>query len=140
MTPEDVRRRSRAGMAILEIIAALVVLTIGLFGAVHLYLFGMDRMRTMGEIDQAMRAVNNEMEHLRALSWDELPARNGAAFVHAERDLIDLSNAVSSVTVRDDPSIPGLLREATVTVTWTAEHGRTITKSATTLLSARAVS
>lgn len=127
----------RHGMAMLEIIASLAVLIIGLLGAVHLYFFGLDRMQTMGEGEQAMRAVRNEIEATRAMPWEALALRDGAPFIEAGRDLADLPDAVSRVSVRDLPETQGLLREVTATVTWRGEHGRGITKRATTYVALR---
>lgn len=131
---------SRRGMAMLEIIASLAVLTIGLLGAVHLYFFGLDRMQTLGEGEQAMRAVRNELETMRAMPWEELSTRDGAPFLEADRDLAALPGATSRVTVRDRPEAQSLLREVTASVTWRGEHGRSITKRATTCIARRSAS
>lgn len=125
---------ARRGLTMIELIAALAVLSIGLMGAVSMYYHGIDTLKTTEENRAAMTAARNEVEYLKSLPFDQLVAGANSPF-HSTAGLEDLVNAQTSVTVQDTDT-PGL-KEITASVTWTGEHGRTITKRITTLVADR---
>lgn len=130
-------RRSTAGFSLVELMAALAVLTIGLLGSVSLYYFGMDKMKAARETSTAMRAARNEIEYWRAQPFDSLRAGSRDVLAAGERDLADLPNARAAVTIDDEPAAPGRLKRVSVSIAWTGENGRTVRKGAATLIAAR---
>jgi len=130
------RRSARTcrGFALLELIAALFILTMGMFGVVQMYLFGLDKMRAMNETAVAMRAIQNEVETVRAMPFDELRNVEAGPFRSETPETAELVNAVPAVTIRDYDGGARRLKEVTVSIRWTGEHGRTITKRVTTLI------
>ncbi len=126
-----------SGFALIELIAALFILTIGLFGVIQMYRFGLSKMRAMNESVIAIRAIQNEVETLRAMRFDELENADAAPFRSETPAATELANATCAVTICDygDGGLP--LKEVTVTLRWTGEHGRTITKSVKTLIADR---
>lgn len=127
----------KRGFSLIELLAALAVLTIGLLGSVQLYHFGLDRMRTARESAAAVRAVRNEMEWLRAQPFAALDATPKDAFAAGDADLAGLLNAKPRVTVEPYPGAETRLRKVTVALAWTGENGRTVTKSFDTLIAAK---
>ena len=126
--------RKNTGFALIELIAALFILTVGMFGVIQMYHFGMAKMRAMNESDVAIRAVRNEIETLRSVPFDELQNVEDVPFRNETPAMADLVNVVPAVTVKDYGDGVGRLKEVTVAIAWTGEHGRTIRKSVTTLI------
>lgn len=122
----------RRGFTLLEMATALFVIMVGLFGAIHLYQVGLAKARALDETQSALGAIQNEIETLRALPFDRI--ETGDAFRSASPELERLMNARPTVKVRDYPGSEGRLKEVTVGVRWSGEHGRTIDKSVTTLI------
>ena len=67
------RRESRAGMALLEIVTALTIISVGLLGVVQMYQVGIDQIRQSQRRMAALRAMDDEIEILRALPVAERP-------------------------------------------------------------------
>ncbi|MDX9971670.1 MAG: prepilin-type N-terminal cleavage/methylation domain-containing protein [FCB group bacterium] len=129
-------KHARRGLTMVELIAALAVLSIGLMGAVSMYYYGIDTLKTTEEGRAAMTAARNEVEYLKSLPFEQLAAGASTPF-HSTAGLEDLVNAQTIATVQDTDT-PGL-KEITAAVTWTGEHGRTITKRITTLVTDKGV-
>lgn len=127
-------RRSQAGFTLLELTAAIFVMSVGLFGVVQMFNVGIDKMRYIEEKDLAVRAVQNEIETLRALPRAALAIGEDRPFVSRTPEMERLVDARGSVTVRNRTDAPEALLEVTVRVSWLGEKGRRIEKSATTLL------
>ena len=138
---QEVRSKKRkAGFSLVELMAALFVLSVGLFGAVQSYNVGLDKIRVLREECLAARIVQNEVETLRALPFAQLADREKAPFVSKPSGLVLLHNAAPAVTVHPHAD-PGLaLKEVSVSLRWTGEHGRTMEKAVTTLIADRAPS
>jgi len=128
------QNESTAGFTLLELSAALFVLTVGLFGVFQLYMFGVHRGRAINEAALANRAAQNEIETLRALPFSQLTPRTEAAFTGDAPNLEGLVNAKGRLTIRDLPGYHGRLKEATVVVQWRGDRGRRIEKRLTTLI------
>ncbi|HIJ65943.1 MAG TPA: hypothetical protein HPP77_08315, partial [Candidatus Hydrogenedentes bacterium] len=141
---------SCAGIALVELITAFFVLTLGLFGAIRMYHFCLDKTRAVHEAKTVMRALNNEIEHLRALPFADLENGQATSFRSETPGVEALVNASTTVAIEDYASpgaqpapvagvsdkrspMPGLKR-ATVRIRWTGENGRTITKELVTLI------
>jgi len=124
----------RGGFALIELIAALFVLTIGMFGVIQMYHFGLAKMQAMNESAIAIRAVRNEVETLRAVPFDDLQNVEAAPFRSETPGMDELVNVVSDVAIKDYDGGAGRLKEVTVAVKWTGEHGRRIEKRVTTLI------
>jgi len=123
-----------SGFALIELIAALFILTVGMFGVIQMYHFGMAKMCAMNESSIAIRAVRNEVETLRAVPFDELQNVESGPFRSEMPAVAELGNVVPAVTIKDYGDGTQRLKEVTVAVEWTGEHGRTIRKRVTTLI------
>jgi prepilin-type N-terminal cleavage/methylation domain-containing protein len=125
-------RNRRAGLTLIELVAALSILSIGILGTVSLYHFGLDKLKALQESRNALTAAQNELEYLRSLPFDQLVNAADAPF-HATAPLEGLVNAQALTSIQDYPGVAGL-KQVTVTVAWTGEHGRTVRKSLATLI------
>ena len=126
--------KNQSGVTLLELTAALFVLTVGMFGVIRMYHFGLNKMHALNESAVAMRAIQNEVETLRSMPFSELRDTDRDHFVSDTPALSRLVNASPSVTVNDFPRGPKRLKEVTVSIRWTGENGRTIEKKLTTLI------
>jgi type II secretory pathway pseudopilin PulG len=129
-----IRNPGNGGFLMIELVAALAVLTIGLLGVVQTYHFGMDKIRTMRESAIALRAVQNEIETLRALPFANLVDVENGPFVSQTPDLEQLVKATPALTIRpySDPRLR--LKEVAACVRWVGDNGRIMQRAATTLM------
>lgn len=122
----------RGGFILVELVAALFVFTIGVLGTIATYHYGVDRIREMRNSAAAMRAIQNEVEVLRATPLGQLEDRENAPFVTESMELDKLVNVAPTLTIR---SCDGLaLKEVGVRVRWTGGYGRKVSRSVTTLI------
>ena len=129
---------SNDGVSLLEAMAALFVLSVGLMGLMQMFFVAMDTTKEVHEQDVAARAIQNELETLRAQGWiDGSTDSNDRPFVSVTPELQRLFNVKSSVQVRPYAENDAALREITVRVVWTSRHGRRVEKKATTLMRAK---
>lgn len=126
------RQSAISGYTLLELVAALFVLTVGMMGTVTTYHFGLEKIRAMRESAIAVRAAQNEVETLRATPFRDLTDRENAPFISASPDLDQLVHGTPAVTIRSQSGLP--LKEVAVSVRWSGDNGRTITKRVTTLI------
>jgi Tfp pilus assembly protein PilV len=126
--------KDRAGTTLIELVAALFVITIGLFGVIEMYHFGINKIHALNEYKIAMRAVQNEIETLRALPFSELRNTDDGEFRSDTPEVATLVNATPAVTITDYAEGEKQLKHVEVSVKWTGEHGRTIEKRVTTLI------
>ena len=126
--------KDRAGTTLIELVAALFVITIGLFGVIEMYHFGIDKMHALNEYKIAMRAVQNEIETLRALPFSELRNTDDGDFRSETPEVATLVNATPEVIITDYTGTENRLKHVEVSLKWTGEHGRTIEKRVTTLI------
>lgn len=131
------KTKARQGFMLIELVVALFILAVGLFGVIEIFHFGLGKLHATQESRIAMRAVQNEIETLRGMPFDELAAAEDAPFVSETPEMERLVNVRAGVTIRDYPEGEGKLREVTVTVVWTGEKGRRIEKRLTTLVAGR---
>ena len=127
-------RGRRVGLAVVELVTALFIVSFGIFSVLTMYHVGMTNARAIREHDWVMNALQNELEGLRATSFAELtPVWDGEVRATAP-DLAELVNARTHLTMA--PHLEGRadLLEVTVSIRWSGEHGRTIEKSLVTLL------
>ena len=121
------------GFTMLELTTALFVVAVGLFGVVTMFHIGVGKLRALHETNLGTRVVQNELETVRSLPFSALENVENAPFKSSAPEIGGLLNARPQVTIRDaDPALR--LKEVTARITWTGEHGRTITKSGTTLI------
>ncbi len=121
------------GFSLIELTCAMAVVSIGLGGVLHIYLHGIEKMRAVDEYETALCVLNNEIETLRAQSWDALEPGAGLPFRSAP--LIEgLHLAETQVTIQDAFNGQPGLKQATARIRWIGEHGRPIEKELTTLI------
>ena len=132
--PQSAIRNATVGFSLIELVAALFVLSVGLLGTVQVYHFGLDKIRAVRENAIATRAVQNEVETLRALPYSRLSDRENAPFLSSTPDLDRLVNATPAVAVRPcaDPALR--VKEVTVSLRWTGDNARTMKRAVTTLI------
>ena len=123
----------------LELIAALFILSVGLFGVIEMYHFGITKMHVINESAVAMRAVQNEVETLRSIPFAELVNVENGPVRSVTPAAAKLVNATPTVTIRDYEGSSQSIKEVVVSMKWTGEHGRTIEKRVTTLIAGRGV-
>jgi Tfp pilus assembly protein PilV len=126
--------KNETGMSLIELTAALFVLTVGMFGVIQMYHFGLNKMHALNETTVTMHAIQNEIEMLRSLPFSELHNTDKAQFVSETPALSRLVNAKPHVTITDHGEASRRLKHVTVSITWTGENARTIQKSVTTLI------
>jgi len=126
--------QSQHGSPMLELTVALFILTVGVFGVIQMFHFGLDKMRAMNEANLAMRVLQNETEALRAVPFEQLQNQEDGPFLGDASEAAKLMNAEPRVTIRDYGEPALRLKEVTVRVAWTGEHGRRIEKRLTTLI------
>ena len=122
------------GVSLIELTAALFVLTVGMFGVIQMYHFGLSKMHALNETTVAVHALQNEMETLRSLPFSELRNTNKGQFVSETPALSRLADAKPNVTIADYSDGAKRLKRITVSITWSGENGRTIEKTVTTLI------
>jgi len=134
MTPRlhNKQTTGNGGFSLMELTAALFVLSVGLLGAIQMYHVGVDKTRVLGEKAIAAAAIQNELETLRAAPFSALTNTEEGTFRSETPGLARLVNATGRVMIADE-DCPGLKR-VTVSIRWTGEHGRTIEQSVTTLI------
>ena len=126
--------RQRSGFMLIELSAALFVATVGAFGAMHLYMLSLDRIRAISEYETALCVLNNEIETLRALPYDGLETGDGLPF-HSETPAIErLRLAETTVRIEDIGDGTLELKRVAARVRWIGEHGRRIEKELVTII------
>ena len=123
----------RAGFTLIELTAALFILTVGILGVIQMFHYGIAKMHAVNENAIVVRALQNEIETLRSLPFDELIEVRDAPFRSVTPELGKLVNTRALVTIETEPDNARLQR-VTASVAWSGEHGRTIRKSLTTLI------
>ncbi len=129
--------RRQAGFMLMELTVAFSILMVGLFGVIVMYNFGTAKLEALRESSIALGAIENELETLRARPYAALENVAQGAFVSETPQLATLVNARPSVTISDYGDSALRLKEVTVRVVWTGEHGRRIEKSMVTLIGDR---
>ena len=134
ITPRTNTRRSTAGFSLLELTAALFILAVGLFGTLQMYNVLAGKLLHVQESGIAARALNAEIETLRALPFSQLTERENGPFVSQPFGTDNLVNLTTRLTIQPHPDSRLKLKQVTATILWTGEHGRKIEKSITTLV------
>ena len=126
-----IHSRRREGIALLDVAMAIVVVSTTVLGVIQLYRVGMDQTREINEATYAMRAIANEVEHLRTLDVEALTARDGKAFHKIPEGMSGIPRVTSKVSCAPVEDAAGLY-EVVATMTYPGRTGRTIEKSVTT--------
>lgn len=127
------RLLTRNGFTLVELTCALFVISVGLFGVIHIYMRGMEKMNAINEYETALCALNNEMETLRATSWELLEPGEDLPFQSETPGVerLHLAEARTCIAVENGSMA---LKRVTVRIRWTGEHGRRIEKELTTFI------
>jgi prepilin-type N-terminal cleavage/methylation domain-containing protein len=126
--------RDEQGMTLIELVTALFVVGVGVFGALQMYQFSLDQARHMGERATARQIVQGQLENLRAAPFDTLQDGEGIPFSVADCLAERLVNMEARMTVMDRSADTAGLKEVSVTVRWTGAHGRTIEAAGITMI------
>lgn len=130
-------KQNSAGFSLLELITALFVLAVGLMGALQMHNVIAGKLRYMDQSRAAAQAVDTEIETLRAMPFAQLTDRQNAPFVSKPFGADKLVNLSTQLTIRPHENKKLKLKLVTATVRWTGENGRTIQKSAATLIAGK---
>lgn len=136
-TRRGYERGARArGFAVLELVTALFVISVGLFGIMDMYLRVMDGTRVTQQYAAATTVLRNSLETVRA--------RGDAALVPGSyplpvEDLMMDRFSEAQGTLVVTPSATGIasLREVEARLQWRAHSGRLIEKRLVTLMRVR---
>ena len=131
--------KNNRGASLLELTCALFLVTVGAFGALHMYLIGIDKAKGVQEYEIAMQALNNEIESLRAVDFEELKAGTGLPFLSDTPALDRLVNVERNTVIVDKAEETRGLKQVRVRIRWTGEYGRRIEKNLTTLIAKKGV-
>ncbi len=74
-------RRSQGGFSLLEIMIAMVVLAVAMFGVLGLLLVTHQHNQSTSESAHAYKSCQEIMEQLQAMSYDDMLGQNGVTFV-----------------------------------------------------------
>jgi Tfp pilus assembly protein PilV len=99
--------RATRGFTLLETIAALFVLTVGLFAVFQMYLFGLDKLHALNERETALLAIQNEVEALRAQPFEALSDLEEGPFISVTPGFEKLHLARGLVTIETITAIKG---------------------------------
>lgn len=121
------------GSSLIELTCAIFVISVGLFGVIHIYMRGIEKMQAINEYEAVLCALNNELETLRALPWETLKPGNDLPFRSETPGLERLHLAETRTFINLEQNYTGLKR-VTVRIRWIGEHGRRIEKELTTLI------
>lgn len=126
------RFAQRDGMALLELVTALVIVSIGLFGVMQMYRLGVDTIRESQRRTVALRALDNEMETIRALAKEQLNEGRDLPWrspLPALDVLPDVRGTVDILPVAHRPH----LREVTAHIAW-SEGRRQVARDVVTFV------
>lgn len=129
-------RNGKLGVSYLEMTAALFVFSVGLMAAFQTFHFILSKTRAIKEDAIAMRTIENELETLRALPFEELPEAQ-TEFRSDRTELDQLKDARGVVQITPYPANPSLLKQVEVTIHWTGDNGRRRKVSTATLIGDR---
>lgn len=117
------------GFALTELIAALFVLSVGVFGTLTLYYTGMDRMRAQQQELMATAVLQYEMESVGTMDAADL-----AAWSNAETEPPGMHDLEDAEIERRVSERDGDLFEVWAVLRWRGVGGRLMERSLTTLV------
>jgi len=122
------------GFTLIEATATMFVLTFGVMGAIQMHMAAIEKTRALQEYGVADETLQNEIETLRALPFDELRVGNAQPLRSVTPALDRLLRAQATVDIVDQSGETPGLKQVSVKVRWTGEHGRPIERSVETLI------
>ena len=125
---------SRSGFALIEMIAALAVVTGGVFVMVQMLQNQVTASRAFVETQAVTTALQNEVEVLRTMPFAQLSDRRDAPFTRAPEGLDRLAAVQPALTIGPAPDGTPGLKEVRVRIAWKGDKGRRMTKTLTTLI------
>ena len=131
----NVLRSRREGIALLELVTALVIISIGLLGVVQMYQIGIGKIRESQRRTIALHAIDNEIETLRALPSTEFSAGRELPWRSDVAPLDVLQDAHTSLDVEPFEGHSPLLK-VVARLRW-REGRHMIQREVTTLMGAR---
>ncbi|MFP4172668.1 MAG: hypothetical protein ACLFV4_07120 [Candidatus Hydrogenedentota bacterium] len=123
------KRGPSSGLALTELIGALFVLSVGVFGTLTLYYTGMDRMRAQQQEGMAMAVLHYEMEPVHAMNAEDLEAWSAT-----ETGAPGLQDLAEAKIERGMAERDGNLYEVWAVLRWRGAGGRLMERSLTTLV------
>jgi len=126
------------GFLLIELVIAIAVFAVGIAGVITSYNFAMDKLRVLKESGIADRVVQDEIERLRALPFEQLADCENTPIAVTNPEFEELAYAEATATVAPADA-PGLaLKRVHVLVSWRGDAGRITHRSADTLIAKRA--
>lgn len=129
-------RHNDAGFSLLELTVGLFVVSMGMFGVFTVYHAGLKQVRAAQENAAVLRALENELETLRAAPFASLTSGTGQPFRSVSPELERLVGAKAETAIAAVATLENRLREVEVHLTWRGQDGRLISKSLHTFIAA----
>ncbi len=126
------KQRTDLGATVFEVVAALFVVTTGILAVLRIYDVSAERLRTSSENEIALRAMQNELEHVWAFP-ESVPESGEHVFASHTPELSELYLQHSVLRISPHPKFPGLLG-VSAEVSWIAESGRRVDRSIATVI------
>jgi prepilin-type N-terminal cleavage/methylation domain-containing protein len=123
------RLRKKNGFSLIEIMATIVVISVGLGSFYGVMYRGLQHMKVVGSKNYAVTAAASELEIIRAVSNDKLPESYDGPFM-GDVDLSALKDAKGTLKIEDYGDSGGQVKAVTATLTWTvAEKDKSVSLS-----------
>jgi hypothetical protein len=124
----------RAGLAMVEMVTALFIVSFGVFSVLTMYHVGISKARALKSHQQVMNALQNEIAGLRAVPFDALPSSWQGGFRESAPSFQGLVGAKPRLRIRPLEKGRTDLLEIRASIRWRGENGRMIEKSLATLI------
>lgn len=119
-----------AGYSMAELVCALSVISVGLFGILHLMHVALNHTRTLQEYRVAHEIIENALEELRSEAYETM--KEGVfALDQTTLEASGLHLAEGSLSIQPYPD--SLVWEITVKLRWVGDKGRVIQRQLSTL-------
>jgi Tfp pilus assembly protein PilV len=127
-------RSHNQGFVMLEAIAAVFVVLVGIFSVLQFFDYGVRKLKAEEESRIALRQMRNELEILRAQPFDTLVKAPSDQWLGERAELDMLVDHRTRVEVEPGAEAPTRLMKVTVSIRWRGEYGRPIQRKLTTLI------
>ena len=112
-------KTNRHAFSVVELLVAILVLTVGFFALYDLLTASMKQKRAIEQTRWALTIAESEIEHLRATDFTKLTPQQDGAFLAPITTLAQLPDAAATLTIRERSP---RLKEIIVTVRWKPAH------------------
>lgn len=108
------RKNREEGFTLIEVLITILILTVVLIAILSTFLYGFNLLARMKQTVIATQCAQEELEHIRNLTFDEILALE-SSYTHENLSL--LQNGTGIITLED--SMGNDIKKLTVSVLWT---------------------